>query len=210
MPKYSEIEVVADFPLTDELKYKVCCLAHAQMLMDHYGRFRSRDGEGHDVAKIHFHDKPLEDGIVIPTSIYRFGGHTYPDGAYLYLETPEGEVFSWVDVEEACVSEYRDGLIFNDEDGKVWFEVFDTLNSIPDMSEPLRAVSIAQIGSFEDAHEFFEEDLPVSGSFRFSVEEIPVLVEIDFFLPPSYNEIQIGAARKRLAEQLSKNGAPCP
>lgn len=206
MTNFRDIAVISSLDLDDDQKRRVRDMVYGRNHFDHRGQFETRDARVCDVAKIHLLDTPHED---VP------GGHSnlegvddlrFSDTAFIYLETPSGEMIGWNDARAAVKSEHVMGMIFADDTGQGWLETWDHSGE-PDPARPLRRISLETASTIDSDPEFIRENLPADGEFLVSCEDLPVITSIPWW-GPTQEQTVIEAAKARLPEAESETLAP--
>lgn len=196
MPKFSEIDVIAPFELNDCQKRRARDLLYGYGHIDHRGRVETRDRRSCEIAKIHFRDAPLWGVPGAHSTVDSFDGHHFPDAAFIYLEATDGEMIGWHDVRAETTPEHVMGMIFADEEGQGWLEVWNDLGD-PDLEQPLRRISLETASTISDDPEFIRENLPSDGEFMITREDLPVISSIPWW-GETMEQSVVEAAKSRL------------
>lgn len=196
MPKFSEIDVIAPFELDDDQKRRARDMVYGQGRIDHRSRVETRDRRCCEIAKIHILDALHGDVPGGHSQIDAFDHHRFPDQAFVYVETTDGEMIGWHDVQAETKSEHAMGLIFADDSGQGWLETWDH-NGDPDPDQPLRRISLETPDTVDADGDFIRQNLPMDGEFYISREDLPVIVTIPWWGETMERSV-IDAAKARL------------
>lgn len=196
MTKFQDIEVHSSLDLDDDQKRRVRDMVYGFGRFDYRGQFETRDARVCDVAKIHFLDAPCDRAPGGHSTIEGVDDLRFSDTAFIYLETPEGEMVGWKDASEVIKCEHVLGMIFADETGQGWFEAWSDLGE-PDLDKPLRRISLETVSGLSPDPEFIRENLPSDGEFLLSREELPVIATIPWW-GPTMEQGVIDAAKARV------------
>lgn len=175
------IEVVTDLDLSEDQKSRVISMVLGNGAFDYEGNFESRDG-AHVLKSIHFMSDPSD----IPggeTSIDGVDDIVFDKSPHIYLEDEGGKIYGWLNTRELKTSSWHYGVIFSDDEDRLWFYGRDTIDgdrvslNMPILmrirTEPSRHV-LAENGPLL-------ESVPAEGEFWISKEEDPVVTMISWW-----------------------------
>lgn len=108
--------------LNEDQLQRVGWLVAGEMKIDSWGAYEVRGGQVKQLDAIVFRDEPLDDA--------GGGGHTTIDGIdniqfekspSIYLKATDGTLTGWHDCRAAEQPEWHFGVLFRDDEGKMWF-----------------------------------------------------------------------------------------
>ena len=180
MIRFQDIEVHSSLELDEDQKGRVRDMVYGQGHFDYRGEFETRDMRICKIAKIHLLNQPYGDTPGGHSQILGVDDLRFSDTAFIYLETSDGEWIGWHDALAATKVEHVFGMIFADDTGQGWLEVWNDLGE-PDLDQPLRLISLETAGTLCADPEFIRDNIPSDGEFLLSREDLPVITTIPWW-----------------------------
>lgn len=218
-PTGNGIAVISDIELNDSQKERILLMVSGRGHFDYEGNFRSGESV-HAIKAVHFVSKEIEGVPGGGSTIDSLDGIRFEPSPCIYLEDTDGKMHGWSVALEVKQSSWHCGVIFDDEDGNLWFSGReDTSGESFTAGEPvLRRVRstpsddvLAQCGPLIG-------EIPSQGEFWLSQEEEAVVTSIPWWSTYGRDAIDetvnlreaeiLEALRARVRDLISERAGP--
>ncbi len=168
--------------IDDDRKNRIISMIYGNLSIDHDGRYADRNGDTHQLSKIHFTHEVFDDVPGADTKIAGVDDLKFEAPLQIYLEDDQGAKTGMNHASGVVKSEWRMGIVLKDESGQGWFCGYDNIpadhTTTASDAPLLQKISLDVPVMVERSYGQISETLPMEGEFHISTDDKAMVTSI--------------------------------